>query len=148
VRNLFRILSLLVIVPLAAYAGSQSKSAPLAAAPPQAGPAEASPDPDPQRRHIPYPPPPLEDRFRLEREQAMARQRNKDRQAALKRDTDKLLELATQLKEYVDKTNENMLSLDVIKKAEEIEKLSKSVKEKMKADEYYPAAGSNPNDRR
>ena len=74
----------------------------------------------------------------------MARQRNKARQAALKKDTDKLLELATQLKEYVDKTNENMLSLDVIKKAEEIEKLSKRVKEKMKADEYYPAAGSTP----
>jgi len=63
-------------------------------------------------------------------------------------DADKLLELATQLKEYVDKTDENMLSLDVIKKAEEIEKLSKSVKEKMKAEEYYPAAGSNPNDPR
>ena len=147
-RNLFRMLSLLVIVLLAGSAGSQSKSAPLAAAPPQAGPAEASPDPEPQRRRFPPPPPPLEDRFRLEREQAMARERNKARQAALKKDTDKLLELATQLKEYVDKTNENMLSLDVIKKAEEIEKLSKSVREKMKADEYYPAAGSIPLDRR
>jgi len=144
VRNPFRMLPLLVIVLLAATAGSQSKSAP--AAPPPT--AEAPPDPDPQGRRFPPPPPPLEDRFRLEREQAMARERNKARQAALKRDTDKLLELATQLKEYVDKTNENMLSLDVIKKAEEIEKLSKSVREKMKADEYYPAAGSIPLDRR
>ena len=36
------------------------------------------------------------------------------------------------MKEYVDKTNENMLSMDVIKKAEEIEKLAHSVKDKMK----------------
>jgi len=140
VRNPLRMFSLLVLVVLAANAGSQSKSAP----PPQPASAEVSPDPEPQRRRIPYPPPPLEDRFRLEREQAMARERNKARQAALKRDTDKLLELATQLKDYVDKTDENMLSLDVIKKAEEIEKLSKSVKEKMKADEYYPPVGSIP----
>jgi len=32
----------------------------------------------------------------------------------------------------VDKTNENTLSVEVIKKAEEIEKLAHSVKEKMK----------------
>lgn len=62
----------------------------------------------------------------------LAKKANKERQAAIKRDTDKLLELATQLKENVDKSSENTLSLDVIKKAEEIEKLAKSVKEKMK----------------
>ena len=60
------------------------------------------------------------------------RQLNKDRQAALKRDTDKLLALATELKQYVDKTNENVLSLEVLRKAEQIEKLAHSVKEKMK----------------
>jgi hypothetical protein len=32
----------------------------------------------------------------------------------------------------VDKTNENVLSLEVLKKAEEIEKLAHSVKDKMK----------------
>jgi hypothetical protein len=37
------------------------------------------------------------------------------------------------LKQYVDKSNENTLSLDVVRKAEEIEKLAHSVKEKMKA---------------
>jgi hypothetical protein len=37
------------------------------------------------------------------------------------------------LKQYVDKSNENTLSLDVVKKAEEIEKLARSVKDKMKA---------------
>lgn len=57
---------------------------------------------------------------------------NQQRQAELKRDTDKLLLLATQLKQAVDKSNENTLSLDVIKKAGEIEKLAKSVREKMR----------------
>ena len=57
---------------------------------------------------------------------------NQQRQADLKRDTDKLLLLATQLKQAVDKSNENTLSLDVIKKAGEIEKLAKSVREKMR----------------
>jgi hypothetical protein len=32
----------------------------------------------------------------------------------------------------VDRTNENMLSVEVLKKAEEIEKLAHSVKDKMK----------------
>jgi hypothetical protein len=57
---------------------------------------------------------------------------NEERQADLKRDTDKLLQLATQLKHAVDKSSENTLSLDVIKKAGEIEKLAKSVREKMR----------------
>ena len=58
--------------------------------------------------------------------------RNKERQAELERDTDKLLGLATELTKYVDKTNENVLSVDVVRKAEEIEKLAHSVKQKMK----------------
>ena len=62
----------------------------------------------------------------------MAKKENVKRQQDLKKDTDKLLELATQLKQYVDKTNENTLSVEVIRKAEEIEKLAHSVKEKMK----------------
>lgn len=56
----------------------------------------------------------------------------KQRVAALKNDTDKLLKLSIELKAYVDKSDENVLSLDVIKKADEIEKLAKSVKDKMK----------------
>ena len=57
---------------------------------------------------------------------------NKERQADIQRDTEKLLKLATELKEYVGKSDENVLSLNVVKKAEEIEKLAHSVKEKMK----------------
>jgi hypothetical protein len=71
-----------------------------------------------------------EGRDRLVRE--MAKKANQERQAALKNDTDKLVRLAGELRDYVDKTNENMLSLNVMKKAEEIEKLARSVKDKMK----------------
>ena len=60
------------------------------------------------------------------------KQRNKERQAAIKRDADKLLALATELKDYVDKSNEHVLSIDVVRKADEIEKLAHRVKEKMK----------------
>jgi hypothetical protein len=58
--------------------------------------------------------------------------RNTDRQKRLVADTDKLLELATDLKQQVDKTTKDTMSVDVIKKAEEIEKLAHSVKERMK----------------
>jgi hypothetical protein len=67
----------------------------------------------------------------FERQQLKAQ--NKKRQEDIKRDTDKLLQLATELKLYVDKTNENILSIEVIKKAEEIEKLSKEVQKKMRS---------------
>lgn len=62
----------------------------------------------------------------------MEKKAAKERVAALKTDTDKLLKLSVELKSYVDKSDENVLSLDVIKKAEEIEKLARSVKDKMK----------------
>jgi len=64
----------------------------------------------------------------------MEKKANEQRQAELKRDTERLLKLSTELKEYVDKSNENILSLDVIKKAEEIEKLAHSVRTKMRGD--------------
>lgn len=62
----------------------------------------------------------------------MAKERLKNRYDSLKQDSEKLLELATELKQYVDKSGENVMSLDVIKKCDEIEKLSKSVRSKMK----------------
>lgn len=67
-----------------------------------------------------------------EMERERAKKLNKNRQEAIKRDTDKLLALATELKDYVDKSNEHVLSLDVVRKAEEIEKLAHHVREKMK----------------
>jgi len=74
-----------------------------------------------------------EDPSRAKLERDMAKKANRERQEAIRRDTDKLLKLATELKDYVDKSNENVLSFDVVKKAEEIEKLAHSVKERMKA---------------
>ena len=71
-----------------------------------------------------------ETRARITRD--MEKKAAKDRVAALKNDTDKLLKLSIELKSYVDKSNENVLSVDVVKKAEAIEKLAKSVKDKMK----------------
>jgi hypothetical protein len=71
-----------------------------------------------------------ESRDRLARE--MAKKANAARQATLKSDADKLLKLAVELKDSVEKSNANVLSVDVMKKAEEIERLAKSVKEKMK----------------
>lgn len=62
----------------------------------------------------------------------MMKRANAQRQADLKRDTDRLLKLSTELKDYVDKTNENVLSIEVMKKADEIEKLAHSVKAKMR----------------
>ncbi len=73
-----------------------------------------------------------EERGQRQMERERTKQLNEHRQASLQRDTDKLLLLATQLKEYVDKTNENILSVEVLKKAEEIEKLAHQVREKMK----------------
>jgi len=62
----------------------------------------------------------------------MAKKANLERQAALKNDTEKLLKLAEELKASVDKSSASVLSLEVLKKAEEIEKLARSVKDKMK----------------
>lgn len=55
-----------------------------------------------------------------------------ERKKQLADDTAKLLKLATDLKGEVDKTSKDTLSLNVIRKADEIEKLAHNVKEKMK----------------
>jgi hypothetical protein len=52
-------------------------------------------------------------------------------QEDFKRDTDRLLQLATDLKAQVDKTNENLMSVSVIRKAEEVEALAHSVRVKV-----------------
>ena len=57
---------------------------------------------------------------------------NELRQEEIKRDTEKLFQLSTELKEFVDKSNQGILSLDAVKKAEQIEKLAHSVKSKIK----------------
>lgn len=78
--------------------------------------------PEPRQTHDPS--------FDMEAKQL--RMRNIERQKRLVGDTEKLLQLATQLHEDVAKTDRNTLSMDVIKRADEIERLAHSVKEKMK----------------
>jgi hypothetical protein len=56
-----------------------------------------------------------------------------DKQKRLMEQTDKLLRLATDLKAQVDKSTKDTLSIQVIKKADEIEKLAHSMKEQMKS---------------
>lgn len=66
----------------------------------------------------------------LEREQS--KRLLAQRQTQLRVDTEKLLALAAELKMHVDGTGANVLSMDVIKKAQEIQKLAKSVQDKMR----------------
>jgi hypothetical protein len=73
-----------------------------------------------------------QDAWEHQRKQEATRKENLEREQEIKKDTDQLLALATELKQYVDKSNENTMSLDVIKKAEQIEKLAKTVRQKMK----------------
>ena len=54
------------------------------------------------------------------------------RQQEIRRDSEKLYQLTGELKEYVDRNSSTVLSLDMLKKAEAIEKLAHSVRQKMK----------------
>jgi hypothetical protein len=114
----------LFVVPVvfAAVAFAQSQN--------QARPAKLLIDPQAQRHILQQSQ--LDDAF-TNFEKENARTANKARQQAIKDDTAELLLMANELQAYVDKTNENMVSLEVVKKAEQIEKLARSVKEKMKA---------------
>ncbi len=53
------------------------------------------------------------------------------RQAQIVADTQKLVKLSQELKAEVAKSNKDTLSLTVIKKAEEVEKLAKTLKEEL-----------------
>jgi hypothetical protein len=57
---------------------------------------------------------------------------NDDRHKRLEQDVDKLLALTNELKTDVDKSNKDELSLDVVRKAGEIEKLAHDVQSRMK----------------
>ena len=100
--------------------------------PPQRGTAPNAPypgsSPDPFGRSHPED----HDPFAGKMAEQQARNRNTDRQKHLVDDTEKLFNLANELKQQVGKTDKNTLSVDVIKKADEIEKLAHSVKERMK----------------
>ena len=55
-----------------------------------------------------------------------------ERHKRLVADSDKLLQLATELKEEVDKSTKNEVSVTAIKKAAEIEKLAHDVKDRLR----------------
>lgn len=55
-----------------------------------------------------------------------------EKQKAIEADTEKLVQMTAELKVSVDKSTKNQLSLDVIRKAEAVEKLAKSLKERLR----------------
>ena len=65
-------------------------------------------------------------------QKAQAQAANQQRQAEIRRDTEKMFQLTSELKEYVEKSGHGVVSVDAIKKAEQIEKLAHGVKSKMK----------------
>jgi hypothetical protein len=65
-------------------------------------------------------------------QQKQAEAANAQRQIEIRRDTDKMFELTQELKDYLQNSNQGVMSVDAIKKAEQIEKLAHSVKSKMK----------------
>ncbi len=54
------------------------------------------------------------------------------RQEEIRRDTQKLYQLSGELKDYLDKNGSVILSVDMIKKAETIEKPAHGIKQKMR----------------
>jgi len=73
-----------------------------------------------------------DDPFAAQRQANMARSLANERQQKIVEDTARLLKLANELKTDVDKSNKNELSLDVVKKADEIERLAHDVKIRMR----------------
>jgi hypothetical protein len=65
-------------------------------------------------------------------EEQQIKSRNNERQKRMVADTDKLLVLTKELKDRVERQDKSISPGDVEKKAEEIEKLAKSVKDRMK----------------
>ncbi len=65
-------------------------------------------------------------------EEQQARSRNNERQKKLVADTDRLLALIADLKRQIEQADKDGQPVDVTKKAEEIEKLAKSVKDRMR----------------
>lgn len=65
-------------------------------------------------------------------EEQQIKSRNSDRHRRMVADTDKLVTLTKELKDQVETSDKPLEPNDVGKKAEEIEKLAKSVKDRMK----------------
>jgi len=127
-----RVAAVALLAVAAAMAGGQQQ-------PPAAQPGGApnmSPTPNkpillPEANRLPD----ANDRMQMDQQQSKKSKfeaANAARRKQISDDAAKLLELATELKSAVDKTDKDTLSLDVIRKADTIERLAKGVKEKMK----------------
>ena len=88
-------------------------------------PETANPHPDSNRV--------LEDSMRLQNDLKHIAMLNEMRQKEMTSDTAKLLALANDLKTEMDKTGKDTLSMDAVRKAEQIEKLAHNVRDKMRA---------------
>lgn len=74
----------------------------------------------------------VEDPVRAKMEDERVKSVNDDRRKKLAADVDRMVFLTNELKTDVDKTTKDELSVDVIKKAQEIEKLAHDVQSRMK----------------
>lgn len=96
-------------------AEAQRSQGPPVAGPP--GPAGAAPD------DIPLPPRASDPKVQL-----------KEQQKELRRDVDRLLQMVKDLKDESDKTPEtDVLSLSLVKKTEDIEKLARQIRDRIRA---------------
>jgi hypothetical protein len=65
-------------------------------------------------------------------QQQQAKAAYEQRQVEIKRDTEKMFQLTTELRQSLATSGQNVMSMDDLKKVEQIEKLAKGVKSKMK----------------
>jgi hypothetical protein len=75
----------------------------------------------------------MEDSMKLRENQKRLEQLNLQRHKEMTSDTEKLLALANQLKAETDKGAKDSLSMESVREAEQIEKLARTVREKMRA---------------
>lgn len=90
-------------------------------------PQQGQPPPRPTEPRVFRPPDPLADLTPKQKRDLM-----KYRFERMKEHADELAELAKSLQEDLDKSNVNVLSLQVVEKAEKIEKLAKKIREEAK----------------
>lgn len=112
---------LLLTVALSGFAQQQPQGAQSSSNPAQS----EKPNQHPEANRVPGPD--IQPQQQTKQQKADAAQRKQ-----IANDAAKLLQLAQQLKAEVDKTDKDTLSLQVIRKADSIEKLAKGVTAKMK----------------
>jgi hypothetical protein len=118
------ILAILGLASASVVAGSGQSHG----APPIMSPVPSDPNASPLGKNDPASPDP----FGAKMEEQRMKSRNSDRQKRLESDTDRLVTLVKQLKDDVDTSDKPLQPNDVEKRAEEIEKLARSVKDRMK----------------